>query len=130
MLSIIFMGTPDFAKESLEAVYNRGHKIMGVFTAPDKPKGRGMKIVFSPVKEYSIEKGFKIYQPEKIRNNQEIIDTIKSLNPDVICVTAYGMILPEEILDIPKYRMHKCPSVFTTEIQRLQPDTDGYNKWR
>ena len=108
------MGTPDFAKESLEAIYNKGYNIIGVFTAQDKPKGRGMKIVFSPVKEYSIEKGFKVYQPEKIRNNQDITDKIKSLNPDIICVIAYGMILPKEILDIPKYRMHKCSSIVIT----------------
>ena len=102
-MKIVFMGTPDFAKESLEAVYNSGHEILGVVTNPDKPQGRGMKMVASPVKEYSLNKNFKIYQPLKIRNNQEFIDEIKSLNPDVICVVAYGKILPKEILDIPKY---------------------------
>jgi len=130
MLNLVFMGTPDFAKESLEAVYNKGHNIIGVFAAPDKPNGRGMKIVFSPVKEYSLEKNFKIYQPEKIKNNQEVIDEIKSLNPDVICVVAYGTILPKEILDIPKYRLHKCSPIATAQIQRLQPNTNGNNKWR
>ena len=112
-MNIIFMGTPDFAKESLEAIYNKGHKIIGVFTMPDKPKGRGMKVALSPVKEYSIKRGFKVYQPEKIRNNPEIIDEIKSLNPDVICVVAYGMILPKEMLDVPKCRVYKCSSVNT-----------------
>jgi len=102
-MKILFMGTPDFAKESLESIYNKGHEIIGVFTVPDKPKGRGMKMIFSPVKEYSLEKDFNIYQPEKIKNNQDIIDEIKELKPDVICVVAYGMILPKEILDIPKY---------------------------
>lgn len=101
-MKIVFMGTPDFAKESLEAIYNAGHEIIGVVTNPDKPKGRGMKMVASPVKEFTIEKGLKIYQPLKVRNNTEFIEEIKNLNPDVICVVAYGKILPKEILDIPK----------------------------
>ena len=102
MLKILFMGTPDFAKESLEAVYNSGHKILGVATNPDKPKGRGMKMVASPVKEFAIEKNIDVYQPEKVRRNQEFIEKIRNLNPDVICVVAYGKILPKEILDIPR----------------------------
>ena len=102
-MRIVFMGTPDFAKESLEAIYNAGHEIIGVVTNPDKPKGRGMKMVASPVKEFAIEKGLKVYQPIKVRNNAEFIEEIKNLNPDVICVVAYGKILPKEILDIPKF---------------------------
>lgn len=103
MLKILFMGTPDFARESLEAVYNAGYEILGVVTNPDKPKGRGMKMVASPVKEFALEKGLTVYQPEKVRKNEEFIEKIKSLNPDVICVVAYGKILPKEILEIPKY---------------------------
>ena len=102
MLNILFMGTPDFAKESLEALNNK-HNITGVFTVPDRPKGRGMKMIFSPVKEYSLENNLETYQPEKLRNNPEIIEKIKSLKPDIICVVAYGMILPKEILDVPKF---------------------------
>lgn len=101
-MRIVFMGTPDFAKESLDAIYNAGHEIIGVVTNPDKPKGRGMKMVASPVKEFAIEKGLKVYQPLKVKNNTEFIEEIKALNPDVICVVAYGKILPKEILDIPK----------------------------
>ena len=103
MLKIIFMGTPDFARDSLEAVYNAGHEIIAVFTVPDKPKGRGMKLIPCEVKEYAIQKEFPIYQPEKLRDNKKIIDIIKELNPDLICVVAYGKILPKEILEIPKY---------------------------
>ena len=103
MFNILFMGTPDFAKESLEAIYNAGHNIVGVVTNIDKPKGRGMKMVYSPVKEFALEKNLTIYQPEKVKNNEEFINTIKDINPDVICVVAYGKILPQEILDIPKY---------------------------
>ena len=102
MLNIVFMGTPDFAKESLKQVYEKGYNILGVVTNVDKPKGRGMKMISTPVKEYAIEKNIPVFQPEKVRNNPEIIDTIKKLNPDVICVVAYGKILPKELLDIPK----------------------------
>ena len=101
-MKIVFMGTPDFSKESLEAVYNAGYEILGVVTNPDRPKGRGMKLVASPVKEYAISKELKIYQPEKVKNNTEFIEEIKALEPDVICVVAYGKILPKEILDIPR----------------------------
>lgn len=101
-MKVVFMGTPDFAKESLEAIYNAGHEILGVVTNPDKPKGRGMKMVASPVKEFAMEKELKIYQPLKVKNNEEFIKEIKALDPDVICVVAYGKILPKEILDIPK----------------------------
>lgn len=102
-MKIIFMGTPDFAKESLEAVYNEGYEILAVVTNPDRPKGRGMKMVESPVKEFAKEKNLKIYQPEKVKKNIEFIKEIKSLNPDIICVVAYGKILPKELLEIPKY---------------------------
>ena len=101
-MKILFMGTPDFARESLDAICNAGHEIIGVVTNPDRPKGRGMKMVASPVKEYAISQNLEIYQPEKVRNNIEFIDKIKSLEPDVICVVAYGKILPKEILDIPR----------------------------
>ena len=101
-MKIVFMGTPDFAKESLKEIYNAGYEIIGVVTNLDKPQGRGMKLKKSPVKEYAEEKGLKIYQPQKVRNNQEFLEEIKSLNPDLICVVAYGKILPEELLNIPK----------------------------
>ena len=102
-MKIVFMGTPDFAKESLEAIYNAGYDILAVVTNPDKPKGRGLKMISSPVKEYAVEKKLKIYQPLKIRNNTEFIEELKQLKPDVLCVVAYGKILPKEVLNIPKY---------------------------
>ena len=101
-MKIVFMGTPDFAEKALEAIYNSGHEILAVVTNPDRPKGRGMKMVSSPVKEFAVSKNLKIYQPEKVRKNIEFIEEIKKLQPDVICVVAYGKILPKEILDIPK----------------------------
>jgi len=103
MFKIIFMGTPDFAAESLKAIYEAKYEIIGVVTNPDRPKGRGMKMISSPVKEFALSRKLKIYQPEKVRKNEEFIQEIKELNPDLICVVAYGKILPKEILDIPKY---------------------------
>ena len=102
MLRIVFMGTPDFAEKSLEKVYEAGYEIEAVVTNPDKPKGRGMKLIPSPVKQYAEEKGIKVLQPLKVKNNDQFINEIKSINPDVICVVAYGKILPKELLDIPK----------------------------
>ena len=102
-MNVLFMGTPDFAKESLEALYNAGFKILGVVTNPDKPKGRVMKLVASPVKEYAIEKNIPIYQPQKVKNNPEFLNEVKQINPDIICVVAYGKILPKELLEIPKF---------------------------
>ncbi|MBP3502424.1 MAG: methionyl-tRNA formyltransferase [Clostridia bacterium] len=103
-MRILFMGTPDFAKDSLEALIKAGYNVEAVVTNPDRPKGRGMKMMMSPVKEFAIESGIeKIYQPEKIKKNEEFINEIKNMNPDLIVVVAYGKILPKEILDIPKY---------------------------
>ena len=102
-MKIVFMGTPDFAEESLRAVYEAGYEILTVVTNPDRPQGRGMKMSISPVKKFAEEKGLPILQPEKVRKNEEFITKIKDLKPDVICVVAYGKILPKEILEIPKY---------------------------
>ena len=102
-IKVVFMGTPEFACESLKEIYEAGFNIVGCFTNPDKPSGRGMKLKASAVKEYAIEKNIPIYQPKKIRNNQEVLDILDKLAPDVIAVVAYGKILPKEVLDIPKY---------------------------
>lgn len=101
-MKIVFMGTPDFAQESLKALVEANYEIIGVVTNPDKPKGRGMKMIASPVKEYALEKGIPVYQPVKIRSNEEFIQEVHRLNPDLICVVAYGKILPKELLDIPR----------------------------
>lgn len=100
-MKILFMGTPDLAKESLESLDKQGHCIMGVVTNPDKPKGRGMKMAMSPVKEYAISRDLTIYQPEKVKNNKEFVEQIQELAPELIVAVAYGKILPKEILDIP-----------------------------
>lgn len=100
-MKILFMGTPDFARDSLDKLYSNGYEICGVVTVPDRPAGRGMKMLASPVKEYAIEKNLKLFQPEKISNNDEFKNEIRSLEPDLVCVVSYGVILPKSFLKIP-----------------------------
>lgn len=101
-MRILFMGTPDFAVASLKRLVEDGHTVCGVFTQPDKPKNRGHKMAFSPVKEYALSQKLDVYQPLKMRDG-EALDIVKTLAPELIVVAAYGKILPEEILDYPKY---------------------------
>ena len=101
-MRILFMGTPDFAVASLKRLVEDGHTICGVFTQPDKPKNRGHKMAFSPVKEYALSQQLDVYQPLKMRDG-ETLGIVESLAPELIVVAAYGKILPEEILQFPKY---------------------------
>ena len=101
-MRILFMGTPDFAVASLRRLVEDGHDICGVFTQPDKPKNRGHKLVFPPVKGYALTKGFPVYQPLKLRDG-EALALVRGLEPELIVVAAYGKILPEEILNTPPY---------------------------
>lgn len=103
-MNIVFMGTPDFSVPVLESLVEAGHNIVAVVTQPDKPKGRGNVMQMPPVKEKALELGIKnIYQLERIRNNAEFYEIMKSINPDAAVVVAFGQILPKDILDIPKY---------------------------
>ena len=102
-MKILFMGTPDFARESLEKLIESGFEIVGVVVPPDRPKGRGMKMIACPVKEYAIEKNIKVLQPEKIRNNEEFNKELENLDADLFVVVSYGKIIPSSILEIPKY---------------------------
>ena len=102
-IKVVFMGTPEFAKCSLEKLVESKYNVVGVFTNPDKPVGRGMKLKPSAVKEYAIKNNIPVYQPAKLKNNEEVINTLKELEPDVICVVAYGKILPKEVLDYPRF---------------------------
>lgn len=101
-MDIVFMGTPEFAVPCLERLISDGHNVKGVFTQPDKPKGRGHKMQFPPVKECAVEAGIPVYQPLKMKDG-EAISILENLNPELIIVVAYGKILPKEILDYPKY---------------------------
>lgn len=100
-MKVVFMGTPDFAVPTLQAMIDH-HEVLAVVTQPDKPKGRGKQMSFSPVKEKALECQLPVYQPVRARE-PEFISLLKELNPDVIVVVAFGQILPKEILEIPKY---------------------------
>lgn len=104
-MNIVFMGTPDFAVSALEALVKR-HNVLAVFTQPDKPKNRGKKIAFSPVKQFAVDNGLSVYQPTSLRKGEEAdeaYEQLKQLSPECIVVAAYGQILPEKILELPKY---------------------------
>jgi len=96
------MGTPEFAVPCLESLINSKHEVIGVFTQPDKRSGRGQRINITPVKEKALEHSIPIFQPTTLKND-DIINEIKDLNPDLIVVVAYGQILPKAVLEIPKY---------------------------
>lgn len=100
-MKVVFMGTPDFAVPTLEALIKK-HDVAAVVTQPDKPKGRGKKMVFPVVKEKALEHNIKVYQPVKVRDSA-FVEILKELEPDVIVVVAFGQILSEDILNIPKY---------------------------
>ena len=100
-MKIVFMGTPEFAVPTLEALIEK-HNVAAVVTQPDKPKGRGKKMIFSAVKEKAVENNIKVYQPTKVRDG-EFVEILKEYEPDVIVVVAFGQILSEDILNIPKY---------------------------
>ena len=100
-MKVVFMGTPEFAVPTLQALIDH-HQVIGVVTQPDKQRGRGKKVQFPPVKEKAVEYDLPVYQPVKARE-EEFVSVLRDLNPDVIVVVAYGQILPESILNIPKY---------------------------
>ena len=101
-MKVVFMGTPDFAVGTLEAIVGAGHEVAAVVTQPDKPKGRGGVMAMSPVKECALRHGLTVLQPLKARN-PEFIEEIKAINPDVIVVVAFGQIIPSEIIHMPKF---------------------------
>ena len=99
-MRVVFMGTPDIAATCLKKVIADGFEIVGVYTQPDRPKGRGMKMVFSPVKEVALAHNIPVFQPENFRADADV-DALRDLKPDIIAVVAYGRILPQRVLDIP-----------------------------
>lgn len=96
------MGTPDIAATCLKKILADGFDVVGVYTQPDRPKGRGMKLVASPVKEVAVAAGIPVYQPENFRE-EETVEQLRALQPDICAVVAYGRILPQKVLDVPKY---------------------------
>lgn len=100
-MKILFMGTPDFAAESLNRIFEDGHELCGVFTQPDKPKDRGMKTSFSPVKELALKIGVPVFQPKTLRDGKAE-EIISELSPDVAVIVAYGKLIPKSIIEIPQ----------------------------
>jgi len=101
-MRVVFMGTPEFAIPTLEGLIESGVRIVGVFTQPDRPKGRGRKLEASPVKQLAQEHDLPVFQPQKLRD-KDAVRQVRELKPELIVVVAYGQILPEEVLDIPRY---------------------------
>lgn len=101
-MKIVFMGTPEFAVPSLKKIIET-YGVESVFTQPDKPKGRGKKMAYSPVKDVALENNIKVFQPVKLKEDTEALEYLKELKPDFIIVVAFGQILTKEVLDIPKY---------------------------
>lgn len=102
-MKVVFMGTPDFSVPTLQKIIDAGHEVIGVVTQPDKAKGRSKALQFTPVKELAVKYDIPVYQPQRIKGNQEFYEEMKALNPDVMITVAFGQILPQEILDLPKY---------------------------
>ena len=101
-MRVVFMGTPDIAATCLKKVLADGFHVVGVYTQPDRPKGRGMKLVASPVKDVAVAAGIPVFQPENFREDASV-EALRALQPDICAVVAYGRILPQKVLDVPKY---------------------------
>ena len=114
-MKVIFAGTPDFAAAALKAIAAAGFEIPLVLTQPDRPKGRGMQLAPSPVKQAALELGLRVVQPEKLRNNAEALQMLKEVEADVMVVAAYGLILPQDVLDTPK---HGCLNIHASLLPR------------
>lgn len=114
---IVYMGTPSFAVPTLQALIQAGWPIAAVVCQPDRPAGRGQKLTPPPVKELALQHGLPVYQPEKVKNNPEFLQTLKALNPALIVVVAYGKILPAEILDLPR---HGCVNVHASLLPKYR----------
>lgn len=115
-MNIVYMGTPDFAVKPLQSLVEGGHNICGVITQPDKPKGRGGKVLYTSVKEKALEYRIEVFQPYKVKDNDSV-EWIKDKNPDIIVVAAFGQILTKEILEIPKYG---CINIHASLLPKLR----------
>lgn len=119
-MKVVFMGTPDFSVPTLKKLI-MVHDVAAVFTQPDKPKGRGQKVQFTPVKELALQFDIPVYQPLKLRGNKESIELLKAICPDAIVVVAFGQILPKEVLDIPKYGCINVHASILPELRGAAP---------
>ncbi len=111
----MFAGTPVFSVRALDALYAAGHEIVGVYTQPDRPSGRGQKLSASPVAQRAAALGLPIFKPEKLRGNLSAIEQLRDLSPDLMVVVAYGLILPQAVLDLPR---HGCFNIHASLLPR------------
>ena len=115
-MRVVFMGTPEFSVPTLQSLIDSEHEVIGVITQPDKAKGRGKAVQFTPVKEKALEYDIPVYQPVKVKA-PEFVEVLKELNPDVIVVIAFGQILSKEILELPEYG---CINVHASLLPKLR----------
>lgn len=115
-MRVVYMGTPEFAVPALSALMNAGHEIAGVYTQPDRPKGRGHRLTPPPVKILALQAGLKVFQPEGFRESAAV-EALRTLEPEVIVVAAYGRILPQRVLDIPRLG---CVNIHASLLPRLR----------
>ena len=119
-MRVVFMGTPDIAATCLKKILADGFDVVGVYTQPDRPKGRGMKLVASPVKEVAVAAGIPVFQPENFRE-EETVEQLRALQPDICAVVAYGRILPQKVLDVPKYGCINMHASILPELRGAGP---------
>lgn len=115
-MRIVYMGTPEIARTCLQRLYEDGHDILAVYTKIDTPKNRGMKLTPSPVKEYAVEKGLTVVQPVTFKD-EAVVEQLRAFEPELICAVAYGKILPQTVLDIPRYG---CVNIHASLLPRLR----------
>lgn len=115
-MRVVFMGTPDIAATCLKKIIADGFEVVGVYTQPDRPKGRGMKMQFSPVKEVALQNNLPVFQPENFRE-EETVEALRALKPDICAVVAYGRILPQKVLDVPTYG---CINIHASDLPKYR----------
>ena len=123
-MKVVFMGTPDFSVGALEAIWKAGHEITAVVTQPDKPKGRGGKLQMSPVKEFAVSRGLPVFQPVRIKR-PEAVEQLKTYEADIFVVAAFGQILSQEILDMPRFGCVNIHAYLRAKAEKQKPGEHG-----
>ena len=129
-MKLVFCGTPEFAVPTLEAVIAAGHEVALVVTQPDRAAGRGMEMQAPPVKRVALAHGIPVVQPEKIKNNAEFRERLEAIAPDAILVVAYGRIIPQWMLELPRFGNINLHGSLAAEVSRRGADSVGGGEWR
>ena len=129
-MKIVFMGTPDFAVPTLEALYQSRHEVAAVVTQPDKPKGRGKAMAMPPVKEKALEYGIPVYQPVRVRKDEAFFEELTKIQPDVIVVIAFRPDSAGADSEPAEIRLYQHPCVASAKIPWGSPDPVGGHQWR